>query len=89
MLYASILVVLVIHYVDSRSQGPPSQACSTITPQHDENSASDCTQNCPYSLQVVSINDVSISPLRGTVGYVSASDVFGSMLLCSYNMMSG
>ena len=79
MLCAYALFVILIHHVDSRPNGPPSEACSTITPQHGENSPASCGENCAYSLQVMSINGVSITPLTGTIGYVSASDVFGSM----------
>ena len=79
MSYTYIVIVVLIHHVASLPNGPPSEACSTITPQHSDSTASDCTQNCPYSLQVVSINGVSITPLTGTIGYVSASDIFGSM----------
>ena len=78
MFYAYVLITVLIHHVTSRPNGPPIEACSTIIPQHGENMASNCGQNCPYSLQVVSINDVPITPLTGTIGYASASDVFGS-----------
>lgn len=81
MLHACVLIAVLIHHVTSRSTGPPIEACSTLTPQHDENMASNCGQNCPYSLQVVSINGVPIAPLTGTIGYVSATDVFGSMYM--------
>ena len=85
MLHSYVLIIVLIHRVASRQNGPPSEACSTITPQHGANAASNCSQNCPYSLQVVSINDVSIPPLTGTIGYVSASDVFGSTYIATYN----
>ena len=84
MLYAFVLITVLIRHVASRPNGPPVEACSTITPQHGENTASNCGQNCPYSLQVVSINGVSITPLTGTIGYVSASDVFGGTYVRIY-----
>lgn len=81
MLHACVLIAVLIHHVTSRSTGPPIEACSTLTPQHAENMASNCGQNCPYSLQVVSINGVPIAPLTGTIGYVSATDIFGSTFM--------
>ena len=81
MFFTTILIAILIHHVASRSTGPPSEACSTITPQHGESTASNSPQNCPYSLQVVSLNGVPVGPLTGTVGYASVSDVFGSMQL--------
>jgi len=73
-------MIILINQVASRSSGPPSAACTNITPQHNPNTPSTCPQPCPYSLQVIAINGVSVGPLTGSVAYASSSDSFQSKL---------
>lgn len=57
----SLLLLCALLEGEALPTGAPVDACSTLTPQHGGVSATECGVDCPFSLNLVAIDDVPVT----------------------------